>query len=253
MMLTVNTVQIWFGKQPVEFSDVLAWEVKRTKRALQRLGVQVISEDSEVLRSELLKAKMAQGRKKTEERLAAQIKCSDLLTGWVARLSGKRHQSQVELFIPHSSAAEFVKWYIERAFADDEAAFLVACPDHHIFRLTEDGRQEVWETTGGAPFASRFFFTLGEDTSIVTPADPTYPIQMAGTARLADGTLIGEIRHQFRDEANGVRALLTIELPWLIGPFIPAAHRWHLAREFSAWLMAAAQRSSSDGAHGNNA
>jgi hypothetical protein len=57
---------------------------------------------------------------------------------------------------------------------------------------------------------------------------------------LDDGTLIGGIRHQFRDEGDGVRALLTVELPWLIGPIAPAAHRWHLACEFSTWLEAAA-------------
>jgi hypothetical protein len=63
---------------------------------------------------------------------------------------------------------------------------------------------------------------------------------MAGTARLGDGTLIGGIRHQFRDDGDGVRALLTVELPWLIGPIAPTADRWHLACEFSAWLEAAA-------------
>jgi hypothetical protein len=98
----------------------------------------------------------------------------------------------------------------------------------------------VWETTGGSPIASRFFFALGDTDGLVTPADSTYPVQMAGTARLGDGTLIGGIRHQFRDDGDGVRALLTAELPWLIGPIAPAADRWHLACEFSAWLEAAA-------------
>lgn len=63
---------------------------------------------------------------------------------------------------------------------------------------------------------------------------------MAGTARLADGTIIGGIRHQFRNEPHGTRALLTVELPWLLGPISPVAHRWHLAAEFHNWLDFAA-------------
>lgn len=86
---------------------------------------------------------------------------------------------------------------------------------------------------------SRFFIALDSAEGLITPPDPSYPIQMAGCARLADGTLIGGIRHQFRDEPEGARILLTVEFPWLMGPYGPAAHRWHLASEFANWVQAA--------------
>lgn len=160
--------------------------------------------------------------------------------GYRPRLRNHRRLCQVALVAPGCAADRLPAWYMERAEAYDEPAFLAACPDHHLFRPTPDGRQEVWETTGGSPIASRFFFTLDDTDALVTPADPAYPVQMAGAARLADGTLIGGIRHQFRHEDDGLRARLTVEFPWLIGPVAPAAHRWHLACEFSQWIEAAA-------------
>jgi hypothetical protein len=71
---------------------------------------------------------------------------------------------------------------------------------------------------------------------------------LAGVARLADGTLLGGIRHQFRDEADGMRVRLTVEFPWLMGPYGPAAHRWHLAAEFSQWIETAAAEAAQTGA-----
>ncbi|MFD3504172.1 hypothetical protein [Streptomyces sp. NPDC058678] len=193
-------------------------------------------------RAAVVEAKLAMGREETERRLAREVRMSDRATGAVARLSGgRRRMRQVEIFVPGCAVAERLPvWYMRRAEADDEAAFLAACPDHHIFRLTPDGRQEVWETTGGSPLASRFFFTMDESDTVVTPADPSYPFQMAGTARLADGTALGGARHQFREEGGGTRALLTVEFPRLMPPASVAAHRRHVACEFSQWVEAAA-------------
>lgn len=161
-------------------------------------------------RSALLDAKLAAGRAATEERLARQIALSDRVTRAIARASGgRRRLSQIELLVPGVKAEALPAWYFERALADDEAEFLRACPGHHLFRPAPGGLgQEVWETTGGSPIASRFFITLGETDGVLTPADPSYPVQMVGVARLADGTAIGAIRHQFRDETDGARALL---------------------------------------------
>jgi hypothetical protein len=57
------------------------------------------------------------------------------------------------------------QWYHDAITANDEAPLLAACPDHYLSRTRPDGRQEVIETTGGAP--------------------------------------VGGIRHQFRDEPAG--------------------------------------------------
>ncbi len=145
------------------------------------------------------------------------------------------------MFVRDIPAAGLPDWYARKRPTVDDHAFLGASPDHHLFRPYAGGDgQEVWETTGGAPFASRFFFVEGQDHGVVTKADPSYDVQMASIATLEDGTPIGGIRHQFRDEPEGTRVLLTVEMPLLLGPYGPRMHRWHLACEFSNWFTMAA-------------
>jgi hypothetical protein len=241
-MANNDQIQAWFGKRPISRAEVLSWEARRAAKGLRKFGVPVPVGDVVVRRKALAEAKLAMGRAAIEQRLAREIRLSDRITGAIARASGRRRRfSQVELLVPGARAEQMPAWYLAKAEADDEIAFLLATPDHHLFRPVEHPRgQEVWETTGGSPIASRFFFELDVTEGLLTPADPIYPVQMTGTARLANGTVLGGIRHQFRDEEGGVRALLTVEFPWLMGPIGPAAHRWHLASEFSAWIEAAA-------------
>lgn len=238
-------ISAYFGKKLVSRSEVLAWEAKRAARQLKRLDVALPEGDVEARRAAVVEAKLALGRPEMERRLGREVRISDRVTKAYARMSGKRRRiSQIELVAPGCPAEQLPAWYEKHARADSEAVMLAACPDHHIFRPTADERQEVWETPGGSPLCSRFFFTIDETDALVTPADPTFPIQMAGAARLADGTLLGGIRHQFRDEDSGMRARLTVEFPWAMGPVGPALHRWHLACEFSQWIEAAAEGNS---------
>jgi hypothetical protein len=235
-------ISAFFGSQrtPIPRSDVLTWEMQRARKTLKKFGQPLRTDDLSALRRAVVDMKLAMGRPEIERRLARELAWSDRVTGALARASGKRRRlSQIELFAPGFAADHLPAWYLAHAEADDEAVFLAACPDHHLFRTTHEGGQEVWETTGGSPLASRFFVTIGDTDDLVTPADPTYPVQLAGAARLADGTLIGGIRHQFRDEPGGLRTILTVEFPWLIGPIGPRAHRWHLACEFSTWIESA--------------
>jgi hypothetical protein len=242
-LTTTPLIKTWFGGKSVSRQEIDAWEAKRTAKVLKRLGVPVPGGGGDAARTALLNAKMAVGRSGIERRFARDIAISDALTRAMARGSGKRRRlSQIEMMVVgRFTASQLADWYTARNEADDEAAFLGACPDHHLFRPTGVAQgQEVWETTGGSPVVSRFFITLDDFDGLVTTADPGYPVQMAGAARLRDGTVMGGVRHQFREEHEGVRVLLTVEMPWLIGPIGPAAHRWHLAAEFSNWIRAAA-------------
>jgi hypothetical protein len=229
------------GAKTLTRSEVLAWEARRAAKALKQLGVPMPAGDVEERRAAIVAAKLALGRAEMERRLARQVAWSDRVTAILARRSGARRRlSQTELVVPGCTAALLPAWYERHARADDEPVMLAACPDHHLFRLADDGSQEVWETTGGSPLCSRFFIKIDDTDGLITPIDPSFPIQLAGVARLADGTPIGGIRHQFRDEADGMRVRLTVEFPWLMGPYGPAAHRWHLAAEFSQWIETAA-------------
>ncbi len=242
MIIKDDQIQTWFNGKSISRDRVRAWETTRLKKNLRKYGVEVPDGDLDALRKALAAAKVTMGRVQIENKLAREVRVSDALTGMLARGSrGRRLLSQVEIFAPGAQADQLPAWYTERNEADDEIAFLTATPDHHLFRPAKSSHgQEVWETTGGSPVTSRFFIEVGSTEGLVTPADPTYPVQMVGCARLANGAVLGGIRHQFRDEQDGARVLLTVEFPWLMGPFGPAAHRWHLASEFANWLRAAA-------------
>lgn len=161
----------------------------------------------------------------------------------VARLTavasrGRRALSTIELVVSEGSAIGFAEWFEQRTSTDDEEAMLAAHPDHFLFRADADGRQEVWETNGGSPLTARFLIDYDDTSSLQNLVNREYPIQLAGVARLSDGLAIGGVRHQFRDEGDGFRALLTVEFPALTLPTILRGHRWHLAIEFSNWIEA---------------
>ncbi|MCC3332314.1 hypothetical protein [Nocardia abscessus] len=63
--------------------------------------------------------------------------------------------------------------------------------------------------------------------------------QARGTAALADGTVIGGVRHQFRDEpGGGFRSRLAVAFPAAVPGLYIAEHQWHLACEFGNWITA---------------
>ncbi|WP_280259454.1 hypothetical protein [Nocardia abscessus] len=71
------------------------------------------------------------------------------------------------------------------------------------------------------------------------PSDPTYPISVTGTATLADGTVIGGVRHQFRDEpGGGFRSRLAVAFPAAVPGLYIAEHQWHLACGSGNWITA---------------
>ena len=242
MPYSTGEIQTWFDGKPISRADVLAWEAKRVTKGLRKFGVSASRGDLLALRKTLADAKLSMGRAVIENKLAREVSISDRLTRVLARASrGRRRLSQVELLVPWAKADQLPAWYAAKNETDDEIAFLAATPDHHLFRPIENSKgQEVWETTGGSPLASRFFIEIDSAEGLVTKPDPTNPVQLVGCARLADRTILGGVRHQFRDERTGARLLLTVEFPWLMGPVGPAAHRWHLASEFANWMAAAA-------------
>lgn len=141
--------------------------------------------------------------------------------------------------MPTGSASRFARWFEDRNVLNDERVMLSACPDHYIIARDSRGRQLVVETTGGAPLPGQFTVDYADVSSLLTQADPTYPYQVAGVARLDDSLAIGGVRHQFRQEGDGFRALLTVEFPGRVPRKMIAEHRWHLAVEFANWIEAA--------------
>jgi hypothetical protein len=227
------------GREVVR-DEVLAWEARRIEAAARKLGLTVSTNRLSERRAALLQAKLDLGPQHVEARLERDVR-------WAARIGRasnhpkhRRRVSVCELRVSSGSAARFATWFQDRTRANDQEAMLAACPDHFVIRTLPDGRQEVLETTGGSPLASRFFVDYDDASTLITQPDSAFPVQIAGTAFMTDGLPVGGVRHQFRDNGDGFHARLTVEFPALTNPHMLAQHRWHLACEFSNWIEAAA-------------
>jgi hypothetical protein len=228
------------GRNRFARSDVIEREIGRARHVLSKLHAPSGNEGVEPLREAVTRRKAELGRGGIERALDREVRWSTRVARLTAVASrGRRAMSAIELVVSRGSAASFVEWFNKRTETNDEPAMLAAHPEHYIISTRADGRQEVWETNGGSPLAARFFIDYEDTSSLRTAPSPEYPVQVAGVARLDDRLAIGGVRHQFRDEGQGFRALLTVEFPALTLPTIISGHRWHLAIEFSNWIEAA--------------
>ncbi|HVK99741.1 MAG TPA: hypothetical protein VM553_08015 [Dongiaceae bacterium] len=220
--------------------QVLDWERRRAQVVLRKLGVTPLGSDVPTLNRQLLARKLELGPDRILHLLRLELAVSDQFAALTARLSfGARRFSMIELVVDGGAARQFVDWFNERGRINDETAMLAGTPDHYVLRIGPSGAQEVVETTGGSPSATRFFIDYDDLSSLRSTIDLDYPLQIAGVARSAKGLAIGGVRHQFRDEGRGFRVRLLVEFPLLILPSIVSGHQWHLASEFSHWIEAA--------------
>jgi hypothetical protein len=236
-MTNVLPITATIRDERVPRQDVLSWELGRARKVARVLSADPAG-DVTTLRERLVARKLALGHVGIEQLLARRLAAADLIGRAGAVLSrGRRIACTVSLSSPSGSAEAMPSWYAEAIAANDEAPLLAACPDHYLSRTTKDGVQEVIETTGGSPLPVSMRFDDGDTTTIRTSADPTFPTQWVSTARASNGAPIGGVRHQFRDRpGGGFDVCLTVEFPLATPPHMIAAHRWHLACEFSNWL-----------------
>jgi hypothetical protein len=229
---------------PIQIED---WERRRLQAVLVKLRrlLQVKapshgdSGSLPVLRDELFRLKEQLGRSGLRKTLIGSLRMAGFVTKLLVRFSGsRRKQCVVEMKVPNCSAQQLSQGIDELMANDTEAnrrVNLLACPDHYL--LEPRGYVlEVIETTGGAPFPAQFFMQFDDDSGLKTPRDAAFPYQSMGTARLSDGTVIGGVRHQFRDEENGALIRLMVEFPQPTLQHLIRAHQWHLACEFSHWI-----------------
>ncbi|MFI5538819.1 hypothetical protein ACIA5H_20760 [Nocardia sp. NPDC051900] len=250
-------LRTFIGGAPVEPSGVVEWERRRLSVAAARLSTDfagllrgeldsllgrfaVAVDDIAAARSALSKARALIGSDGLRELLAAELAASEAATRTALAASGGQWAiSTTEIVSDRGSAAGFVQWFGLARTTDARAIWTDACPDHYIIATLADGRQEVVEVTGGAVLASRFFVDYADSTGVPVSADPAYPLAVAGTAALADGTVVGGVRHQFRDEpGGGFRSRLAVAFPAAVPGLYIAEHEWHLACEFGNWITA---------------
>lgn len=233
-------LDIFFGDERIAPERVEAWERRSAARALRKLGSRPAGGDLEALREQVATCKKALGHDAIRARLRRDLALSDVVARAVAWLSrGRRRFSVVDIVSPEGSAEAFALWFEDVARRNREDVMIAAAPEHYLIATDAAGRQEVIETNGGAPLPARFFVDYGDLSSLRSEADTAFPVQVAGVALAPDGTPIGGVRHQFRDEGEGFRARLTVEFPRFIMPSVIRGHRWHLACEFSCWIRTA--------------
>ncbi|MEV6063092.1 hypothetical protein AB0L62_24080 [Nocardia asteroides] len=257
-MVDPREIRAILGAREVTRAQVLTWESRRADVALTKfaarlgtLGTAEILSDTTIAelrraplpvrRSALVSLRTALGPAGVYAMLGRELAISERLTRiGVAASRGRAGYAVTRLRAPGLSAERFAEWFRDLAVVNDEDVMNAACPDHYLLRGLPDGRQEVVETTGGSPAASRFLVDYQRTDTVGIPADPGYPVQIAGTALLDDGLAIGGVRHQFRDREGALEALLTVQFPAAVPARIIHQHQWHLACEFGNWLIASA-------------
>lgn len=255
-MTMQSTITSFIGDKPVTRREVQQWESRRAGAVLEkfvsRLGRRAIAEIAPHLnvdtvltagldtqRASLLTLKTGLGHAGIYAMLRRDLAASDRISRVaVAASRGRTARSAIRVVAPGYSAGTFADWFTNLVVANDEVHMIDAMPDHYLLRGLPDGRQEVVETTGGSPAPMRFLVDYTRTDTLATPADPDYPIQIAGQALLDDGFVIGGVRHQLRDRDGALEALLTVEFPGVTPATLVAAHRWHLAVEFGNWIIA---------------
>ena len=240
----------------VSRTAVRAWESRRARAVIaqfrSRLGARGIAEiapdmpiqdalvaDLETQREYLVALKTGLGHAGIYAMFRRELALAERSARIAVALSrGRSVHSGVHLVAPDCSAAAFAEWFDRLVIANMEREMLRACPDHHLLRGLPDGRQEVIETTGGAPTPTRFLVDYTRSEAVSIPVHPEFPVQISGHAVLDDGMVIGGVRHQFRDRAGSMEALVTVQFPGVLPARMVEAHRWHLATEFSNWIEA---------------
>lgn len=224
-------------------AGVLAWEDRRITASAKRLGVHMSSHaQTLVRREELVQAKMSIGPEALLARFSRQTRMADQTARRGVRLTPRRAFVTADLHVTGGSSAQLVEWFEEQLKTNNQAAMLRACPDHYVLRTTDDGRQQVMQATGASPMLNQFFLAYGSEEGLANPREPQYSHQIVASARLADGTLVGGARMQFRDTKTGFFARLIEEFPSLTPSFMVKQQRWHTALEFSNWTEAAHAR-----------
>lgn len=238
--------------QVVAKAKIDEWELGRLKTEYDFLAKKgfTFSEDFDSLlqsknvaaaRAELGKLKAAQDPETFRKLLKKKYTFGNFASKVAVALSRGRKYSITEFVIPDSDKTpEEVMAAIENIMLENTAEHLylnlATNPDHFVLLSTAENVQEVLEITGGSPFPNRFFAHYGDETGLTSTLGEGFTVQAAGAAKLADGTVIGGVRHQIKKEGTGLRFRALVEFPSLLPNYMIKKHQYHLACEFRQWL-----------------
>ena len=221
-------------------NELDSWKRKRVWKVLKNLKVNMpMVEDTNELcdRLTLIKSKMSYEDITSSMKL--KLKIGQIGMKAAAILSNKKRRSAITTIFADGITAEKFSIIIDSLMLEDSPENrkinLAACPDHYVLR-SFDETLEVIETTGNTPVPTQFFITFNDETGLKEPRNLNYPYQSTGIAKLKDGTIVGGVRHQFRDTQSGIEVRALVEFPILCPKIIIKEHQKHLAVEWSNWI-----------------
>jgi len=254
-------VRVYVNGEELPQAAIDAWELQRSRVVVRflksKFGISLppgISDGGDVvaLRVALMKAKLGVDPDRVRSSMRVRLMVSRILV-WVVNLVSLRRRKQAVVEIADGGAgADEMAAAIAGLFLTNSAAnrelTLLGSPDHYLLEAHDGRAQEIVETTGGAPLQSQVFVWYADHAAPDRPQDPGYTIQLSGVARLAGGTAVGGIQHEYREEAGGFRAKIADEFPALFPNSMVRAQQLHLACEFGIWYRGLIDRSrASDG------
>jgi len=217
------------------------WKRKHVISVYKNLGLSYDEEASTEQLCEVLTEKKEElGYDAIVAKIQNQLKLGDISLKMATKLSGKRRKKAMTTIYAEGIDVETLGKVIDHVTflntPENLKVNLSVCPEHYALVPREE-ELEVIEKTGNAPFPMQFFIRFNEEEGIQTPRDEEYPYQIVGIAKLKDGTIIGGVRHQFRNVEQGIEAVTCVEFPALCPNSIVKDHEIHLAVEWSGWIQ----------------
>lgn len=221
-------------------NELDSWKRKRVVKVLKNLKETLpMVEDTDELCDRLTSIKLKMSYKEIVSSMKLKLVIGQIGMKTAAILSGNKRRTAITTIFAEGITAEKFNIIIDSLMLEDSPEYrkinLAACPDHYVLRPF-DGTLEVIETTGNTPVPTQFFITFNDDTGLKEPRDLNYPYQSTGIAKLKDGTIVGGVRHQFKDTQSGIEVRALVEFPNLCPKAIVREHQKHLAAEWSNWI-----------------
>lgn len=203
------------------------------------MGVKPKEKLSVDLDKELLSLKMSLSYEEIISRLGLKLKLSNIIMKFTAKFhKGKRKKAITIIKFKGVDIDTFGR-SIEKLMIigneENKKINLNVFPEHYVL-IPHGNILEVIETTGNSPLPTQFFITFDDEDNIDEKRDLNYSHQSVGLAKLDDESILGGVRHQFKETDNGIEARLLVEFPNLCPKSIVRAHQLHLAVEWSGWI-----------------
>ncbi|PRT04433.1 hypothetical protein [Bacillus wiedmannii] len=235
-------MKIYIEGKNISNEQLTKWKRKRIKKTFRILGHKEPQiKDTDELVKKLTELKMRYSYNEMYDKLKSKLSLGEMIMRLCFAFSGKRRKfSKTDFHLDGITAEDILREFdnlMLKQSPENDLVNLSACPDHYVLRPIGENGQEVIEFTGNSPFPVQFFIVYGDETGLKTPRDNSYQYQSAGVARTKDGTVIGGVRHQFKNTNKGVEVRASVEFPALCPNSLIKSHQMHLACEFSYWLQ----------------